>query len=98
MSKIKIKCKFCRKQIFSDSVLSEHKQTRTCSHIFLEIIAQVHAEKVQCPECKMKIGALNLGGMKCSCEEWVAPAFGLSLSKVDVQQESIDLSSLRRET
>lgn len=98
MSKLKIKCKFCRKQIFQDYSISAHNQTGTCSHIFLEIVAKVHAEKVQCPECKMKIGALNLGGMKCSCDEWVAPAFGLSLAKVDVQLENIDLSTLRRET
>ena len=37
-----------------------------------------------CFKCKQKLGRFCYRGQQCSCDEWVYPAFQISVSKVDI--------------
>jgi dual specificity phosphatase 12 len=63
------------------------KRTETtiqCQHIFLDHVMTEQQGKIQCTYCKAKLGQFSLSGMQCSCGTWVAPAFAISRSKVDI--------------
>ncbi|XP_052235802.1 dual specificity protein phosphatase 12-like isoform X2 [Dreissena polymorpha] len=40
--------------------------------------------KLNCPKCKLKLGSFIWYGEKCPCGTWVAPAFHIQGSKVDL--------------
>ena len=57
-----------------------------CSHVFLDILPQEYQGKVEC-DCGSKIGMFDLGGIHCSCGNWVSPGFALAKSKIDYIEE-----------
>ena len=48
--------------------------------------------KILCPKCNAKIGSYSWSGQKCSCLTWVAPAFHIYESKVDLCKNNNSLS------
>jgi dual specificity phosphatase 12 len=63
------------------------KQVIECTHIFLDF-TPLHSEltkgRIDCVHCNAKLGNFDLSGMQCSCGKWIAPAFALANSKVDL--------------
>ncbi|KAJ1564716.1 hypothetical protein HK096_006631 [Nowakowskiella sp. JEL0078] len=66
--------------------------TRTCSSLFLEPLDWMKGinngsteGKIMCPKCETKLGAYCWAGQPCSCGSWIAPAFSVVRSKIDVQ-------------
>ncbi|CAG8599539.1 1055_t:CDS:2, partial [Diversispora eburnea] len=39
--------------------------------------------KINCPNCKFKLGNYSWAGMQCSCGTWVTPSFAIHKEKVD---------------
>ncbi len=39
--------------------------------------------KLDCVKCGNKLGDFKFSGLKCSCGEWVAPAYKIAKIKVD---------------
>merc|ERR1712232_661108 len=39
-----------------------------------------------CFKCKAKLGRFTYCGQQCSCDEWMWPAFQISVSKVDISR------------
>ncbi|KAJ3123391.1 hypothetical protein HK098_001935 [Nowakowskiella sp. JEL0407] len=65
---------------------------RTCSSFFLEPLEWMkgindgeNEGKINCPKCDSKLGGYCWAGQPCSCGAWIAPAFSVARSKVDVQ-------------
>lgn len=44
--------------------------------------------KLHCPRCKHKVGAYMWQGRPCQCNEYIAPYFSLSASKVDLMHQT----------
>jgi hypothetical protein len=38
---------------------------------------------LQCPKCRGKVGHWSWYGLKCTCGQWIAPAFAFTRSRVD---------------
>lgn len=94
-----LRCKQCRQRIFEDLEVVQHekgigqsafeyrKRTEAlvdCQHIFLDRVSEEQQGKIVCPSCSSKLGQFNLAGISCSCGQWVAPAFAILKSKVDI--------------
>lgn len=68
------------------------KDKAKCTSIFIEQPEWVsdldHNEfKFLCPKCSAKLGDVKLSGQKCSCKEWVSPAFQVNVQKVDEEKK-----------
>ncbi|TLD04489.1 uncharacterized protein PgNI_11905 [Pyricularia grisea] len=72
---------------------TSHKTLPTCPHVFVEPLSWMRPVletgeldgRLTCPgaKCGASIGRYSWLGFKCSCGEWVCPAFSLQRSKVD---------------
>jgi dual specificity phosphatase 12 len=93
-----LRCKKCRRVLATGPFIVPHRGTdeaeRTgCPHIFIEALSWMRPileegaldGRLICPntKCSASIGRYAWQGFKCSCSEWVAPAFSLQNSKVD---------------
>lgn len=87
------RCKFCSATLATTSSTVNHtvgNQMR-CQHYFVEPIEWMRPElergdiegRLSCHKCTKKVGNYSWKGSKCSCGEWVTPAFKLSMDKVD---------------
>lgn len=90
-----ITCRQCREFLFSSSniISSPHQcsaSSNPCTSLFLEEPTDWLQSKVInlngkicCPGCEAKVGFWDWAGTKCSCGEWVVPAFQFHISKLD---------------
>lgn len=84
------RCASCRQELFDETVLGTHVQKKECRSWFVEEpLAWMRCEggsgKLSCPKCQRKIGNFDWSGIKCSCGEWVAPAFQIGAKHVDAK-------------
>ncbi|KAL2260856.1 hypothetical protein VTK26DRAFT_5038 [Humicola hyalothermophila] len=93
-----LRCKKCRRVLATDSFIVPHHGRGNagradCPHFFVEALSWMRPVLEQgeldgrlvCPnaKCAASIGRYAWQGFKCSCGDWVAPAFSLQQSKVD---------------
>jgi hypothetical protein len=83
-------CRKCRFQLFSGSdELLDHTFVVGSSSFFfpapLEWMGELPGpeDKVNCPNCKARVGSYNWSGVSAGQGVWVAPAIQLSRSKID---------------
>ncbi|KAL2131515.1 hypothetical protein VTI74DRAFT_4936 [Chaetomium olivicolor] len=96
--KTELKCKKCRRVLATDPFIVPHQgrsntERSDCGHFFIEALSWMRPileegaldGRLICPnaKCAASIGRYAWQGFKCSCGEWVAPAFSLQNSKVD---------------
>ncbi|KAH8677641.1 protein-tyrosine phosphatase-like protein [Xylariales sp. PMI_506] len=72
---------------------SKDGQATSCSHIFIDTLSWMRPAletgvlegRLNCPnsKCSAIVGRFAWQGLKCSCGEWVCPAFSLNRSRVD---------------
>ncbi|TLS21603.1 uncharacterized protein PpBr36_10113 [Pyricularia pennisetigena] len=72
---------------------TSHKTLPACPHVFVEPLSWMRPVletgeldgRLTCPgaKCGASVGRYSWLGFKCSCGEWVCPAFSLQRSKVD---------------
>lgn len=93
---LELRCKKCRRVLATKPFVVAHdsngKPEATCSH-FIEPLSWMRPileeglleGRLVCPgaKCGASIGRYSWQGFKCSCGEWVCPAFCLQRSKVD---------------
>lgn len=96
---LELRCKKCRRVLATKAFIVAHDssnsgkpQTAACSH-FIEPLSWMRPTleegllegRLTCPaaKCGASIGRYSWQGFKCSCGEWVCPAFCLQRSKVD---------------
>ena len=69
----------------------QHHQQQKCTSYFLDEAPQWlltgagDADKMHCCKCKARLGSWSWAGSKCSCGEWIVPAFQIIKSKVDAK-------------
>ncbi|KAI1456214.1 dual specificity protein phosphatase 12 [Annulohypoxylon moriforme] len=93
-----IRCKKCRRILATPKFVVPHAPTgRTessnCAHVFIETLSWMRPMledgalegRLSCPnaKCGATVGRFAWQGLKCSCSEWVVPAFSLNRSRVD---------------
>lgn len=93
-----LRCKKCRRLLATGRFIAPHQgrdraERPGCPHFFIEALSWMRPVLEQgeldgrlvCPnaKCAASIGRYAWQGFKCSCGEWVAPAFSLQKSKVD---------------
>ncbi|KAH6855538.1 protein-tyrosine phosphatase-like protein [Chaetomium sp. MPI-CAGE-AT-0009] len=93
-----IRCKKCRRVLATGPFIVPHRgrgeaDRADCPHFFIEALSWMRPileegaldGRLICPnaKCSASIGRYAWQGFKCSCGEWVAPAFSLQSSKVD---------------
>lgn len=84
------RCASCRVELFDESALGVHVQTRECRSWFVEeplswMVCKGASGKVCCPKCERKIGNFDWCGIRCSCGEWIAPGFQIGAKSVDAK-------------
>ncbi|KAK3306118.1 protein-tyrosine phosphatase-like protein [Chaetomium strumarium] len=94
-----LRCKKCRRVLATGPFIVPHQggndndKNKNCPHFFVEALSWMRPileegaldGRLICPnaKCAASIGRYAWQGFKCSCGEWVAPAFSLQSSKVD---------------
>ena len=93
-----LRCKKCRRVLATGAFVVPHRgrgnsDPSDCPHFFIEALSWMRPileegeldGRLICPNnrCGASIGRYAWQGFKCSCGEWVAPAFSLQNSKVD---------------
>lgn len=93
-----LRCKKCRRVLATGPFIVPHQgrgnaERTGCPHFFIEALSWMRPileegaldGRLICPnaKCAASIGRYAWQGFKCSCGEWVAPAFSLQNSKVD---------------
>ncbi|KAK6824968.1 hypothetical protein PG995_015441 [Apiospora arundinis] len=83
---------------------NEAKTNAPCGHVFVETLSWMRPAleegaldgRLSCPntKCGAQIGRFAWQGLRCSCREWVCPAFSLNRSRVDESDRSAG-SSIR---
>ncbi|KAK3949573.1 protein-tyrosine phosphatase-like protein [Pseudoneurospora amorphoporcata] len=71
----------------------ERERTKDCGHYFVEALSWMRPTleqgelegRLTCPnqKCLASVGRYTWQGFRCSCGDWIAPAFSLQKSKVD---------------
>ena len=88
-------CRNCRYCLADSSQNNDH--SKSCSNstsVFLEeppaFFDAKDAEegKLLCPKCQGKVGTWSWIGSKCSCGEWIVPAYQIPKSKIDIKTYS----------
>jgi hypothetical protein len=91
-------CMRCRYMLCTSSDLVSHEPpvpsaVHNSSSYFMETMPSwltvqegQMSGKLLCPGCNSKLGSWGWAGIGCSCGTWVAPAFHISKSKVDMRQ------------
>lgn len=93
---VSIRCKRCRCTLATQSFIVKHQGKlvpANCPHVFIEALSWMRSMleegaldgRLYCPNksCKLNVGRYAWQGFKCSCGEWVAPAFSLQKKHVD---------------
>ncbi|KAI1494318.1 protein-tyrosine phosphatase-like protein [Biscogniauxia mediterranea] len=93
-----VRCKKCRRVLATPKFLISHTPTAQsespkCAHIFIDTLSWMRPAledgvldgRLVCPntKCGAVVGRFAWQGLKCSCQEWVVPAFSLNRSRVD---------------
>jgi len=93
-----LRCKKCRRVLATGPFIVPHQgrgnvEQPGCPHFFIEALSWMRPileegaldGRLICPnaKCSASIGRYAWQGFKCSCGQWVAPAFSLQNSKVD---------------
>lgn len=92
-----LRCKKCRRVLATKQFIIPHQPRpdarKTCQHHFIEPLSWMKPVldegeldgRLVCPnaKCGASIGRYAWQGFKCSCGEWVCPAFSLGVSRVD---------------
>ncbi|KAI1506356.1 protein-tyrosine phosphatase-like protein [Biscogniauxia marginata] len=93
-----VRCKKCRRILATPKFLVPHTPTgqptiSKCAHIFIDTLSWMRPSledgaldgRLVCPntKCGATVGRFAWQGLKCSCREWVVPAFSLNRSRVD---------------
>ncbi|KAK4184010.1 tyrosine-protein phosphatase, partial [Podospora australis] len=96
--KAELRCKKCRRVLATERFLVPHQgrgneEKDSCGHYFIEALSWMKGTlelgelegRLNCPnaKCGSSVGRYSWRGFKCSCGDWVAPAFSLQSSKVD---------------
>ena len=96
-SELQYRCRLCAKVLYTQENVIQHKPSKPaqfgkdpCTSYFLDSAPWMNDTgendmKLQCPnaKCKAKLGEVTLSGRKCSCGQWVAPAFQVNKANVD---------------
>lgn len=95
---MELRCKKCRRVLATKPFVVPHQgrgsgERSECPHFFIEALSWMRPileegaldGRLVCPntKCTASIGRYAWQGFKCSCGDWVAPAFSLQKSKVD---------------
>lgn len=92
-----LRCKKCRRVLATQQFIIPHQTEvagkKPCPHHFIEALSWMRPVleegeldgRLICPNprCGSSLGRYSWKGFKCSCNEWVCPAFSLGASKVD---------------
>ncbi|KAI1388961.1 dual specificity protein phosphatase 12 [Hypoxylon trugodes] len=72
---------------------TERPESPNCAHVFIETLSWMRPAleggalegRLSCPnaKCGATIGRFAWQGLRCSCGEWIVPAFSLNRSRVD---------------
>jgi dual specificity phosphatase 12 len=97
-SSVELRCKKCRRTLVTQPFIVPHQgrgnaERSDCPHVFIEALSWMRPTleageldgRLACPnaKCGASVGRYAWQGFKCSCGDWVAPAFSLQKSKVD---------------
>eukprot|EP00917_Polyrhabdina_sp_WS-2016_P029500 GHVP01062890.1.p1 GENE.GHVP01062890.1~~GHVP01062890.1.p1 ORF type:complete len:102 (+),score=11.28 GHVP01062890.1:373-678(+) len=87
------KCKYCRFLICEDKDIvhgnnQKKEDGKKCTSYFLNETYEkwghgFMSKKLECLNCKKKIGQLTWIGLKCGCGEWIVPAITVNYKAVD---------------
>ncbi|KAJ9132617.1 Tyrosine-protein phosphatase YVH1 [Pleurostoma richardsiae] len=95
-TKTELRCKKCRRVLVTQQFIIPHHPGAgkpPCPHYFVEALSWMRPVleggaldgRLVCPnhKCVSSLGRYSWQGFRCSCGEWVCPAFSLQRSKVD---------------
>eukprot|EP01041_Mallomonas_annulata_P012197 gene12197-25626_t len=73
-----------------DNITTANSSNTDCTSWFLQepmewMLCSDISGKLLCPQCKGKLGSWNWSGCKCSCGQWITPAFQFQRSKLDAK-------------
>ncbi|EGO55818.1 hypothetical protein NEUTE1DRAFT_86514 [Neurospora tetrasperma FGSC 2508] len=94
---LSLRCKKCRRTLATKPFIVPHQgkgnKERDCGHYFVEALSWMRPTleqgelegRLTCPnqKCLASVGRYTWQGFRCSCGDWIAPAFSLQKSKVD---------------
>ncbi|KAK1833989.1 tyrosine-protein phosphatase [Podospora conica] len=93
-----LRCKKCRRVLVTQPFMVPHQgrgnpELKDCPHVFIEALSWMRPTleagelegRLVCPngKCGASVGRYSWQGFKCTCGDWVAPAFSLHRSRVD---------------
>lgn len=102
-----VRCKKCRRVLATPKfVLSHGPESSNCAHIFIDTLSWMRPVledgalegRLTCPnaKCGATVGRYAWQGLRCTCNEWVVPAFSLQRSRVDeVAPRHMDATRVR---
>lgn len=95
---LELRCKKCRRVLATQPFMVPHQgrgnpELKDCPHVFIEALSWMRPTletgelegRLVCPnaKCGASVGRYSWQGFKCTCGDWVAPAFSLHRSRVD---------------
>jgi dual specificity phosphatase 12 len=81
------RCRSCQKTLFNSSDVQRHERRESnvlCEDpsmvftFFLDWIEEIFDhpfDSIRCPTCQTIVGEYSLQGLRCSCQQWIKPAF-----------------------
>ncbi|KAI8815043.1 protein-tyrosine phosphatase-like protein [Cladochytrium replicatum] len=91
-----VRCKRCRHVLATEENILGHSSAPAptqgglspCRSVYVEPLPWMgqlseHEGRLDCPSCSAKLGNYSWAGIRCSCGEWVTPAFMFHLKSVD---------------
>jgi len=88
------KCRVCHWKLFTNNDIQRHEDesnilcdTKTqIFTYFLDWIDEIFDKpigKISCPNCKIILGEYSLQGIRCSCHQWIKPAFVFQCQSIE---------------
>ena len=88
-------CRCCRWKLFTNNDIQKHEdQSKAiCSnpnHVFtfyldwIDDIFQNSSGKISCPNCQTVLGEYSLQGIRCTCHQYMKPAFAFERQSIEI--------------
>lgn len=88
------RCRSCQKRLFSSTDVQRHEREsgvlcedpKTIFTFFLDWIEEIFDHpfgSIRCPTCQTLVGEYSLQGLRCSCQQWLKPAFVFQCHSID---------------
>ena len=88
------RCRACQRKLFSANDVQRHEREtdvlcedpKSVFTFFLDWIEEIFDrpfDSIRCPSCRTIVGEYSLQGLRCSCQQWIKPAFVFQCQSIE---------------